>query len=119
MTWRDLANEQMEAARRLAGGKRTQPRSACSRAYYAAYAAVAGQAKSGFPHKHGTNPGHGQLEQILQTVALHPKQKSDLRFRVRRLRLRRVIADYLPAQSVGKLDVAEALADAEAVLRGL
>ena len=73
----DNADEQLAAADRLNRGKVPLHRACCSRAYYAAYAVVAGEAPIGFPHQHGGNPGHRQLATIVASSRLSPRVGTD------------------------------------------
>ena len=102
-TWTEMALEAKGAAERLMSRKTeaTHPRSACSRAYYAAYAAVTSVLPPGTPMAHGGNPSHQQLPALTTTLSRYPLHtRRAIRQALSRLYKRRLDADYAPGSAV-------------------
>ena len=122
MTWDEVAEEQRQAGQTLIARKRKKhPRAACSRAYYAVYALIAGRAPVGmvFP-KNWQNPSHDQVPGIVQTLRTLPNDvRGPVSAAVARLRTRREDADYRPQKHVGEGTARDALKDCEYVFRAL
>ncbi len=120
MSWKEISRENLVAAKSLSQHSRW--RSAVSRAYYAAYAAVAGalEGKADFPDgRHG--PSHDRLPQLVMTYV------TDLRFyertkvvkAARRLYRQRISADYVPPDKVESEETRIAVQDATMILRSI
>jgi uncharacterized protein (UPF0332 family) len=118
MTWREMSRESLVAAKSLSQDARW--RSAVSRAYYAAYSAVAG-ALDGLARYSGGRfgPSHDRLPQLVMTYL------TDLRFHerakvvkaARRLYRQRIAADYEPPRQVALEEARIAIQDASFILR--
>ncbi len=109
MTWDEIADEQRRAAEILLE-RRACPRAICSRAYYAAYALIAGRAPASTAFPLGwNNPAHGQIAGIVDQMRGVPKHR--VRLAISRLRLSRVSADYGAGQSITLRDARERLRD--------
>jgi len=101
MSWFDISRDNLKAAR--VAKKHGHSRSASSRAYYAAYAALAGvfqQAGSVQFQYEGNNPGHRQLL-ALAANNLDAKQYSnyarrEIKRSLKQLQALRINADYNP-----------------------
>jgi uncharacterized protein (UPF0332 family) len=122
-TWAELAIDACKAARRL---RDDHPRSAVSRAYYAAYSGVTNElAKDpGVTFSLGrSNPDHGRLLDYLQQSfakrALPTAMIDRVRRNLRDLRRERERADYKPDESVLAREAKECLRRAEQVLAEL
>jgi uncharacterized protein (UPF0332 family) len=96
-TWEELSRENLRAAKLLA--EQGYLRSSISRAYYAAYCAVAGElAARGLSFPHGwKNPSHEQLPQTIAAnlplpLMVHRRMNRSIRL----LRGMREDADYRP-----------------------
>jgi len=117
-TWFDLAGDSMSAARQLL--QRNRLRSCVSRAYYAAYSAVAARMAEGltlFPHG-WNNPSHDQLVPwLLRNRQWTPIRRRQLTNALRRLRSSRETADYRPRHTLARADAIRSLRDADLVLR--
>ena len=119
-TWVSMSIDACKASRKL---REKHPRSAISRAYYAAYAAVTSELKKDpgvtFSADRG-NPAHGSLlDYIQQSLPLQghsAESVDDLRRCLRELRRDRERADYLPHASLDMDDAKEALRRAESVI---
>src|SRR5437762_11252713 len=110
MTWNEIANEQRAAAQRLIVPERIYPRAACSRAYYAAYALLAGLALAGFAFPYGwNNPTHDQLPEIVRQ--LNRIDRIDLEELVNRLLTSRIDSDYGVGKSVSAVEARERVRD--------
>jgi hypothetical protein len=103
-SWTEVALDAKQAAEHLLARKKrgTHARSACSRAYYAAYAAVASVIPAGAPLSHGANPSHAQLPGLVNGLARYPlRKRRAIREALSRLYKHRIDADYGPTMSVG------------------
>lgn len=117
MTWEELSRETYRAARLLLAHDRF--RGAVNRSYYAAYAAVTSRlAARGVQFGYGgNNPTHEQLPQLILhnlDVAVHQRRR--LAAAIRRLRLGRVEADYVPAAFLDEHTARDLVRDAGSVL---
>lgn len=101
MNWFDISRDNLKAAR--LAKKHGHWRSASSRAYYSAYAALAGvfQRDGGIQFRYeGNNPGHRQLL-ALTANNLDPKRyshhdRTEMKRSLRQLQALRINADYNP-----------------------
>ena len=114
-TWRDIATENENAAKQLHRGLY---RSAVSRAYYAAYAAVVGRlVASGAVSDH--NPSHKDLPVMVEgnVPGLSDWQRRDLKAITRRMYDARLGADYRATMEVGARTAFQTLSDLARALR--
>lgn len=116
-SWQQIADEQRRAAQILLQRKDGCPRAACSRAYYAAYALIADFAPPSMALHYGLNPGHGQVQNIVDGIRGIPK--AQVKLALRRLRISRVSADYGVGQNVSRAEAKERLRDCAYVFREL
>lgn len=120
MTWTQIAKSHLAAAKSLI---REYPRSAASRAYYAAHAALTEELlKAGYvpPAGRQTPPHQGQAALIGQWMrSLSPRVTSDLRSVVRRLYARRIDADYRRTVTVDASAALDAVRDASTMFLAL
>jgi uncharacterized protein (UPF0332 family) len=96
-TWEELSRDCLQAAKRLA--EVGHFRSSISRAYYAAYCAIAGASVArGVSFAHGwNNPAHDQLTGIVAShLSLRRWTRRRMVSRTRLLRRAREDADYRP-----------------------
>ena len=108
----------MLAARQLL--KENRLRSSVSRAYYAAYSAVAARmTDESVSFAHGwNNPSHDQLiPWLLRNRQWTPIRRRQLTNALRRLRSSRETADYRPRHTLTRADAIRSLRDADLVLR--
>ena len=102
-TWRDISIDNELAAKHLLRAGRF--RSAVSRAYYALYAAVAGELKvQGLVFGGGRdNPAHADLPTLLESnvAGFAQWERRDLKAAARLLYERRLDADYRESTPVG------------------
>ena len=118
VTWDDLSRENLAAAKLLASAGLL--RSAVSRAYYAAYAAVSAKlvGKTSFPAgRHG--PSHDRLPKLamnyLSSLPVYERRRvSNASWR---LYQRRVDSDYKPPVVIGSNLVRESIQDAAFIIR--
>jgi uncharacterized protein (UPF0332 family) len=120
MTWQEIARENLVAAKSLSQDARW--RSSVSRAYYAAYAAVAGalEGLAQFPEgRHG--PSHDRLPQLVMTYLTVFKvyERRKLSVAARRLYRQRIAADYEPPMRVELEEARIALRDASFIVRSI
>lgn len=116
-TWDDLSRDAMLAATDLL--RNDHVRSSMSRAYYAAYSAVAARmAKEAATFPHGwNNPSHDQIVRWLTFARQRlPRQAVTA---VRRLRFGRETADYRPRATLTRADAVRSIRDADLVLRAM
>ncbi len=118
MTWWQISDEAMIAAKALSLDGRW--RSSVSRAYYAAYASVAGglQGRASFPAgRHG--PTHDRLPVLIMTymTSLPVWNRRQVAGTARRLYEWRVAADYIPTRLVDRAVTRACLQDAAGILR--
>ncbi len=117
--WRDLSIENLHAAQVLhAGG---YARSAASRAYFAAYAAVTSNLTRRVTFGAGReNPPHAILPQIVQSNAashLGVAQRRTAARLVRKLQASRVASDYDPTTTVDRTTSLQSLREAAHLLQ--
>jgi uncharacterized protein (UPF0332 family) len=120
VTWEEMSRKSLRAAKLLAD--QGHLRSSISRAYYAAYCAIAGQlAARGFSYPHGWhNPAHEQLPQMIaHNLPLPQGMRRGMSRRIRALRGLREDADYRPGASIDRADAIDCLQLAGWVLRAL
>ena len=117
-TWNDLSRDAMLAARQLLNENRL--RSSASRAYYAAYSAVAARMTEKavtFP-RGWNNPSHDQLVPWLtRNSQWSQNRRRQLVYAMRRLRDGRETADYRPKISLTRGDAIRSMRDADLVMR--
>lgn len=117
-TWQELGIDSLVAARQLSRTDRL--RSSVSRAYYAAYSAVAQHMVAqtvDFPHG-WNNPAHEQITRWLESNRrFATNRRRRLVKALRRLRKAREDADYRPGISLNKSEVLELLKEAALVFR--
>jgi uncharacterized protein (UPF0332 family) len=119
-TWQEMSRDSLRAARSLYSEELF--RSSVSRAYYAAYCAVAGElAVRGVSYSHGWhNPGHDQLpDLVLNNTTLPRNTRFEINKALRRLRRAREDADYRPAATVDRRDALRVVRDASFVVQTL
>jgi uncharacterized protein (UPF0332 family) len=120
VSWKEISRENLVAAKSLSQDARW--RSAVSRAYYAAYAAVAGalEGLAQYPEgRHG--PSHDRLPKLVMTylTMLRISERRRVAAAAVRLYRRRIAADYRPLESVDD-DLARAcVQDASIILRAV
>jgi uncharacterized protein (UPF0332 family) len=118
VTWKEISRENLVAAKSLVLDARW--RSSVSRAYYAAYAAVAGELDGLAAYPRGRfGPSHDLLPQIVVTyltnLRLHDRRT--IAAAARRLYRYRIAADYEPPRTVGQTEATESIRDASFVMR--
>ncbi len=117
-TWKELSQDNLEAAQALLAGEHW--RSSVSRSYYAAYCAVSQRlAEKGVQFARGwNNPAHDQLLALIRNgLTLLPGARHQMTAALRRLRLARETADYRPGNSVGRSLALASIRDADSILR--
>ena len=105
MTWQELSQVQRYAARHSIDQRdRLLCRTACSRAYYSAYAAITARLPPGILFGHGwQNPAHAALPGLVdQLPGLSAAKKGAIRVALSQLRQRREDADYRPGVTVDR-----------------
>ena len=116
-TWQDMSRNALGAAQTLLDGEHW--RSSASRAYYAAYCAVAGKADAqniSYPHGRN-NPSHEQINDlVLNNLGLPKNTRFALNKALRRLRKGRKDADYRPHAPLVRGDAVKLFRDAVFVL---
>jgi len=116
-TWAEMSRDSLGAAKSLLGESRF--RSSVSRAYYAAYTAIAGVlVERGVRFARGwNNPQHELLPRyVSNSDAFEPATRQQLNRAIRRLRLRREDADYRPRNPVDRAIALECVRDAASVM---
>jgi uncharacterized protein (UPF0332 family) len=119
-TWKELSIDSLLAARRLATDGHL--RSSISRAYYAAYCAIAGElAAQGLSFPYGwNNPSHEPLPDLVShNLPLPLSTRHRLSRKIRLLRRAREDADYRPGTTVDRALTLQCLRDARTVLMEL
>ncbi|MGB7160853.1 MAG: hypothetical protein WBD40_22510 [Tepidisphaeraceae bacterium] len=93
-------------------------RSSCTRAYYAAYAAITSHIPPATPFAHGwRNPAHAALPgHVDQIAGMSAARKDAVRVALAQLRQRREDADYRPAVSIGRSFARESWRDLATIL---
>jgi uncharacterized protein (UPF0332 family) len=119
MTWNELAEVQSYAARHLIDQRDEKLyRTACTRAYYSAYAAITARVPPGTIFAHGwQNPAHAALPSHVDQIAgLSAAKKSMIRVALSRLRQRRENADYRPGIGVNRAAARESWRDLTTII---
>ena len=119
-SWRDLSRDAILAAKRLLLDDCR--RSSTSRAYYAAYSAVAARMTEEQVSFHAgwNNPSHDQIPRWLAHHGKWPIGRRRLIANaMRRLRMARENADYRPSISITRSDVIRSCKDAAMILQWL
>ncbi len=119
MTWHELSQVQRYAARHLIDQRDGRLyRTACSRAYYSAYAAITASLPPGTTFAHGwQNPAHAALPGHVDQLAGHSAAKKDaIRVALSQLRQRREDADYRPSVAVNRAAARESWRDLATIL---
>jgi uncharacterized protein (UPF0332 family) len=93
-------------------------RTACTRAYYSAYAAITARVPPGAIFAHGwQNPAHAALPgHVDQIAGLSAANKNAIRIALSRLRLRRENADYRPGVEVNRASARESWRDLTTII---
>lgn len=119
MTWNELATMQRYAAKHLLDERDEQLyRACCTRAYYAAYAAITERIPPGTPFAHGwQNPAHAALPgHVDQIPGLSTAKRQAVRTALVRLRQRREDADYRPRIPMNRTSARESWRDLATIL---
>jgi uncharacterized protein (UPF0332 family) len=119
MTWNELSEIQSYAARHLIDQRDEKLyRTACTRAYYSAYAAITARVQPGTTFAQGwRNPAHAALPgHVDQIAGLSVAKKSMIRVALSRLRQRRENADYRPGIEVNRAAARESWRDLATVI---
>jgi uncharacterized protein (UPF0332 family) len=120
MKWSEISRENLIAPKSLSQDARW--RSAVSRAYYAAYAAVAGALEGLAQYPKGRfGPAHDQLPKLIMTylTELEFFERARVVKLARRLYRQRIAADYEPPQRVDLEEARIAVQDASAITRSI
>jgi hypothetical protein len=119
MTWNELAAMQRYATKHLIDRRDDQLyRTACTRAYYSAYAAITSRLPAGtiFAHR-WQNPAHAALPgHVDQIAGLSAKKRHAVRIALAQLRQRREDADYRPGVDVNRAAARESWRDLATIL---
>jgi uncharacterized protein (UPF0332 family) len=105
MTWNELSEIQRYAARHLIDQRDEKLyRTACTRAYYSADAAISARVSPGTIFAHGwQNPAHAALPgHVDQIAGLSVEKKAAIRIALSQLRQCREDADYRPSVEVNR-----------------
>ncbi|HWE97464.1 MAG TPA: hypothetical protein VG269_26135 [Tepidisphaeraceae bacterium] len=119
MTWDELSEIQSYAARHLIDQRDEQLyRTACTRAYYSAYAAITARVPAGTIFAHGwQNPAHAALPgHVDQVAGLSVAKKNAIRIALSQLRQRREDADYRPGVEVKRTAARESWRDLATII---
>ena len=114
MNWNELSEIQSYAARHLIDQRDEKLyRTACTRAYYSAYAAITARVSPGTIVAHGwQNPAHAALAgHVDQIAGLSAAKKNAIRVALSQLRQRREDADYRPGVEVNRASAREGWRD--------
>lgn len=126
MSWFDISRDNLKAAR--TAKKHGHARSASSRSYYAAYAALAGvfQRDGGVQFQYeGNNPGHRQLLALaannLDANRFTQHDRREISRSLKQLQALRINADYNPrlSQTAEQEEALISLRNASSVLKRL
>ena len=119
MTWNELSEIQSYAARHSIDQRDEKLyRTACTRAYYSAYAAITAKVPPRTVFAHGwQNPAHAALPgHVDQIAGLSMAKKSAIRVALSQLRQRREDADYRPAVEVNRTAARESWRDLTTIM---
>ena len=119
MTWKQLSEIQSYAARHLIDRRDEKLyRTACTRAYYSAYAAITARIPPGTIFAHGwQNPAHAVLPgHVDQITGLSEAKKNAIRVALSQLRQRREDADYRPGVEVNRAAARESWRDLATII---
>lgn len=119
MTWNELSEFQRYAARHLVDQRDEKLyRTACTRAYYSAYAAITAHVPPGTVFSHGwQNPAHAALPgHVDQIAGLSVAKKNAIRVALSQLRQRREDADYRPGVEVNRAAARESWRDLATII---
>jgi uncharacterized protein (UPF0332 family) len=119
MNWNELSDIQSYATRHLIAQRDGKLyRSACTRAYYSAYAAITARVSPGTVFAHGwQNPAHAALPgHVDQIAGLSAAKKDAIRIALSQLRQRREDADYRPSVEVDRSAARESWRDLATIL---
>lgn len=117
-TWEEMAQASLRSAQMLRNqGDDQLCRSAISRAYYAAYAAVTAKLpRTSFP-KGRQNPSHNQLPALSKGPNnIPPHKKAQIRHDMRVLRTWREDADYRRSKPIGTTEARDAMRLATSII---
>jgi uncharacterized protein (UPF0332 family) len=119
MTWNELSEIQSYAARHLIDQRDGKLyRTACTRAYYSAYAAITARVAPGTIFARGwQNPSHAALPgHVDQIAGLSAAKKNTIRVTLSQLRQRREDADYRPGIEVNRTAARESWRDLATII---
>jgi hypothetical protein len=119
MTWNELSEIQSYAARHLIDQRDEKLyRTACTRAYYSAYAAITARVQPGTIFAHGwQNPAHAALPgHVDQIAGLSVAKKNAIRVALSQLRQRREDADYRPGVEMNRAAARESWRDLATII---
>ena len=119
MTWNELSEVQSYSARHLIDQRDEKLyRTACTRAYYSAYAAITAAVAAGTIFAHGwQNPAHAALPgHVDQIAGLSVAKKNAIRIALSQLRQRREDADYRPGVDVNRAAARESWRDLATIM---
>jgi len=119
MTWDELSEIHHYAARHLIDQRDEKLyRTACTRAYYSAYAAITARVPPGTIFAHGwQNPAHAALPgHVDQIAGISVAKKNAIRIALSQLRQRREDADYRPGVEVNRTAARESWRDLATII---
>jgi uncharacterized protein (UPF0332 family) len=119
MTWNELSEIQSYAARHLIDQRDEKLyRTACTRAYYSAYAAITARVAPGTIFAHGwQNPAHAALPgHVDQIAGLSVAKTNAIRVALSQLRQRREDADYRPGVEASRTAARESWRDLATII---
>src|SRR5665213_3514215 len=119
MTWNELSEIQSYAARYLIDQRDEKLyRTACTRAYYSAYAVITARVPAGTMFANGwQNPAHAALPRHVDQIAgLSLSKKNAIRIALSQLRQRREDADYRPGVEVNRAAARESWRDLATII---
>jgi len=119
MTWNELSEIQRYAARHLIDQRDGKLyRTACTRAYYSAYATITARVPPGTIFAHGwQNPAHAALPgHVDQIAGISVAKKNAIRIALSQLRQRREDADYRPGVKVNRAAARECWRDLATII---
>ena len=119
MTWDELSEIQKYAVRHSIDQRDEKLyRSACTQAYYSAYAAITARIRARTRFAHGwQNPRHAALPGYVDQIAgLSAAKKAAIRVALSQLRQRREDADYRPAVQMNRATARESWRDLTTII---